>query len=145
MIQIKNLQKIKRINQVKFARIIKKVLGRLDLENKHISIVLCGNTFIKKLNQQYFDRDFSTDVISFNLEDKFSRGLLGEVVVSVPMAISNSKVYRTTWKKEIVLYIIHGILHILGYRDYTKEETKVMAERQIEILDFVWETAESCK
>ena len=108
MVQIKNLQKIKRINQDEFARIVRKVLGCLDLANKRISIVLCGDRFIKKLNRQYFGRNLSTDVISFNLEDEFSRGLLGEVIVSVSTAVSNSKAYRTTWKKEIVLYIIHG-------------------------------------
>ena len=134
MIQIKNLQKIKKINKGKISRRTKDVLKIVGMDKAYVSLVFCDNDFIKRLNLRYFGRNFPTDVISFPLKDKFVPGFLGEVVISVEEAINNAAVYNNSLDREITLYIIHGILHLLGWSDSTKRERIKMEKKQEEIL-----------
>ena len=121
MTQIKNLQRIKRIRQVEIRQKTEKILRILKANNAYLSLVFCDNYFIKKLNRRYFNKNRATDVISFPLKDKFAPGFLGEVIISVEKAVSNAAHYNSSVDNEIILYIVHGILHLLGWRDYTKK------------------------
>ena len=66
--------------------------------------------------------------MSFNLDD------IGEIFVSTDTAFRNSKVFGTEFCEEITLYLIHGILHILGYRDESVKEKAGMSRKESEIL-----------
>jgi len=138
MVRIKNLQNLKRINQNNFRIKIRKILKLFHLNDKSISVVFCDNKFIKKLNRHYFKKNTSTDVISFYLRDEFSPYFLGEVIVSVEKALDNSKIYGTSWQREITLYIIHGILHLVGFKDYKKSDKNRMERKQKEILAYLY-------
>jgi len=135
MTQIKNLQRIKRIRQVEIRQKTEKILRILKANNAYLSLVFCDNYFIKKLNRRYFNKNRATDVISFPLKDKFAPGFLGEVIISVEKAVSNAALYNSSVDNEIILYIVHGILHLLGWRDYTKKERLKMERKQKEILN----------
>jgi len=91
---------------------------------------------MKILNQKYLKYNFSTDVLAFDLrEQKGSlRTLGGEIIISTDTAKRNSKIYGTTLKKEIVLYVIHGILHLVGYDDHEARDIRRMREKEQEIL-----------
>ena len=134
MVQIKNLQTLRKINQSKFRSLIKSVLHLLKLEKRDVSFVFCDNALIKKLNYRYFKKRSATDVISFNLEDAYTKGLLGEVVISVEEALKNSRRFHTTLTHELTLYIVHGILHLLGYTDYTRSKKEQMERKQDKIM-----------
>lgn len=138
MVQIKNLQNLKRINQSKLKYNTQKVLSFLKLKEKCLSLVFCDNLFIKKVNRKYFNKNSSTDVISFCLEDEFNPQILGEVIISLEEAISNSKKYSFSLEKELTLYIIHGILHLIGYLDHKKKDKEKMEAKQQEILSILY-------
>jgi len=104
------------------------------MDGVYVSLVFCDNDFIRKLNRRYFRKNRATDVISFPLRDEFAPGFLGEVVISVEEALNNAKVYGTSFDAELTLYIIHGILHLLGWRDYKKKDRLKMERKQEEIL-----------
>jgi probable rRNA maturation factor len=61
--------------------------------------------------------------------------VMGEVVISVERAWVQSKIFKMDFKKEVALYIVHGILHLLGYKDDQDHLAKKMWERQNFILD----------
>jgi probable rRNA maturation factor len=128
-IEIANRQKVKRVNLKKIEKILKKVSSLLNLSSKKISFVLVDNRFIKELNKKFFKRNTPTDVISFSLQDEIDKDYLGEVVVSVEEAVKKDK-----WEKELVLYLVHGILHLLGFRDKNKRERIIMQKKEEEIL-----------
>ncbi|MFH1772089.1 MAG: rRNA maturation RNase YbeY [Candidatus Omnitrophota bacterium] len=153
-IEILNRQKIKRINHNKIRQILERVLALISSEIKHsllkdrkirpyrktacravsLSVILCDNDFIKALNKQFLKRNYSTDVIAFPLSDELEPCFMGEVVVSVEKAVSQARVYKSSWQNELNLYLIHGILHLIGYRDSKKKERLAMEHRQQEIL-----------
>jgi len=133
-IRIKNLQKIKRINSNKLTLCAASVLKYLKLNSKYISLVLCDNSAIKKLNRRFFKRNRATDVIAFPLSDELEPSYLGEVVISVQTAVANSKKFKTTWQEELLLYVIHGILHLAGWRDTSAQERTKMRKKEQQIL-----------
>jgi len=138
MVQIKNLQTLKRINQAKLKHNAQKVLSLLKLKGKSVSLVFCDNLFIKKVNRKYFKKNHSTDVISFNLEDEFNPKILGELIISVEEAICNSREYSLSLEKELTLYVIHGILHLIGYLDYKIKDKEKMDKKQQQILSILY-------
>ena len=133
-IEIINQQKIKRIDVKYFKKHLKKASRLLNLSSKKISLILCDNNFIKKLNRRYFKKYKSTDVISFPLEDALEPNYLGEVVVSVEEALRASAKLDLEWKSELLLYMIHGILHLTGYKDRTKRQKEKMRSKEEEII-----------
>ncbi|MBU1524254.1 MAG: rRNA maturation RNase YbeY [Candidatus Omnitrophota bacterium] len=134
MIEIINQQKIKRINLKELREYLKRILIFLDIPSKKISILLCDNKFIRGLNKKFFRKDSSTDVISFPLKDDFDPDYLGEVAISVEEAAKAAKQYANTWQEELVLYLVHGVLHLLDYTDRTKKHKEAMDKKQKEIM-----------
>ncbi len=141
IIEIANLQKHYEIKSSKIKRAVKKVLSKegkssaLFVRGKdaRLSIALVDNSRIKELNKQYFNSDKVTDVISFPLSN--NKNLLsGEIIVSVETAVDTAGKKNITIEGEIVLYIIHGILHLLGYDDCNEEDASVMHEEESKIL-----------
>lgn len=132
---IKNLQKIKKINLSELRKDIGRVLSFLNIRDKTLHCVLSDNRFIREINKNYFKKDRATDVISFPMEDRLCPDLLGEVIVSVEKAGENSKVYAVSFYRELMLYIVHGILHLIGYRDNNSRDRNKMDRKQREILE----------
>jgi len=60
--------------------------------------------------------------------------IIGEIVISTETAIRNSRIYKTNQSEELLLYIIHGVLHLCGFDDRTKEQIKRMRNQEQYIL-----------
>ncbi len=133
-IRIINQQKIKRVSLKRLRKYLKKVSGLLNISSKRISILLCDNKLIKKLNKKYLKRNSSTDVIAFPLSDRLESDYLGEVVVSTEKAAQVALKLGLRWQDELVLYVVHGILHLLGYDDRTKKKRKILEKKQKDIM-----------
>jgi rRNA maturation RNase YbeY len=93
---------------------------------------------MRRINRTYFGRNSDTDVIAFPYGDDESEAgggvLLGDIVVSVHRARVQAREWHTDINREILLYIVHGILHLCGYDDTRPRERKRMEARQDYIL-----------
>jgi len=144
IIELTNQQKIKRVNLKQLHKYLKKILVFLSAEggsasggnisSEKLSVLLCDNTLIKKLNKKYFKKSSATDVIAFPLTDGLEPDYLGEVVASVEEAAHTAKKLGCKWQDELRLYLIHGILHLVGYDDCTKVKRARMEKMQEELL-----------
>ena len=111
---------------------------------KAMNIKLMTNSEIRKVNKEFLGRDCATDVISFSYldepvaeqdkRDEDSPVLLGEVAVSFEMASQRCREYKKSFKSELALYIIHGVLHVFGYDDQKKTSRQKMEKKQKEYL-----------
>ena len=137
-IEISNQQSLKRINLSQLRKYITKVCTFLHKPSAKISLLLCDNALIKDLNKKFFKKSNPTDVIAFPLKDKFNKDYLGEVVVSVEEAVKVSSKNGVSWSQELVLYIVHGILHLSGYCDKTKKDREKMERKQQKIVDLLF-------
>ena len=132
MVEIANLQTHYEIKSSNIKHAVKEVL-RKEGRDARLSIVLVDNSRIKELNKQYFNSDEVTDVISFPLSNN-KNSLSGEVIVSVETAVDTAGKRNISVEGEIVLYILHGILHLLGYDDGNEGDARVMHEEESKIL-----------
>lgn len=105
-----------------------------------VSVVLTGHKLVHELNTQYLDHDYNTDVLSFLLSEADDT-LEGEVYVDVETAAERCGEFHTSVLEEIVRYVVHGVLHLTGLDDSTKEERQNMARLEDEILSTVLPTS----
>lgn len=84
---------------------------------------------IRELNLRYLKHNGPTDCISFDLSEKKGE-LIAEIAVSTDTAVRQSKAFSTSGSYETLLYVIHGLLHLLGYDDNKTEESAIMSQRQ---------------
>lgn len=141
IVEIANLQKHYQIKSSKIKCAVKEVLSKKGTssalfvrgKDARLSIALVDNSKIKELNKQYFNSDEVTDVISFPLSN--NKNLLsGEIIVSVETAVDTAGKRNISIEGEIILYIIHGILHLLGYDDGSEGDARAMHEEETKIL-----------
>lgn len=103
-----------------------------DIQTAQIDITFVDNKTIHEINNQHLKHDYVTDIITFNLGDTDSP--IGDIYICVEQAQENADTYNSTLDNEIKLLITHGILHLLGYTDYTDEEKAIMDKEQEKIL-----------
>ena len=115
-----------------------KLLARYVLENEKISndvginLMFVRNNVIRKYNKDFLNKDNPTDVISF--EGNISDGSVGDIIISVEKAAEYAAQNNIDVDEELARYIIHGILHCLGYEDIIDKERRAMFKRQEELL-----------
>lgn len=99
----------------------KKILGE-------INIVFIGDEELKKMNIEYLKHDYYTDVISFeyNVENMIS----GDIFISFDRIIDNSNKFGEDQMNEVNRVMVHGLLHLLGYKDKSANEIKVIREKE---------------
>ncbi|MCM8784640.1 MAG: rRNA maturation RNase YbeY [Candidatus Omnitrophica bacterium] len=99
---------------------------------KKIIVYLVNNKTIKNLNRRFFKKNIPTDIISF----KYSRNF-GELIISIEQCNENAQIYKHSIEKELIYVIIHGILHLKGYKDYKEKERNEMFSVQDRIFSLI--------
>ena len=137
-ISIINSQKIAKLNLDHIRHIAKNVLTLLGEKKAELSVYIVDDAEIKRLNLHYRDIDKSTDVLAFSMREgetiKGSEGILGDVVISAQTAARHSHGYVKKIKEEIDLYLVHGILHLVGYGDNSIRARKKMQDLQNKLI-----------
>lgn len=113
---------IKKLTIHKLINLLKKELN-FTIGNLEISFV--NSADIVQVNKKYLKHKNTTDIITFDYS-KLNSSLEGEILISLDDAFENSKRFKTQFNEELLRLVIHGILHLLGYRDKNKDEKKVM-------------------
>lgn len=105
-------------------------------ESSELSVLLVDDARITELNREYREADRPTDVLAFyQAEEPEERGdVLGDVVISVETAKRQADERGKSLDDEMDLLLAHGILHLLGYTDYTEEGKRRMNRRAAEII-----------
>jgi probable rRNA maturation factor len=103
-----------------------------DLE---VSLTLVSDETMLDLNTKYRGISKTTDVLSFAFnESGFKSILLGDIYISYPQAVRQSKEYGTGLTRELAFLLIHGLLHLLGYDHINLPDEKKMFKLQNKIL-----------
>ena len=111
------------------------ILADAGVNSGRVAVVLVDNETIQQYNREFLKHDFPTDVISFPLEERLEQGYLeGEILVSTETAKERAAEFQWSAEEEMLLYAVHGILHLTGYDDTTPEERVVMRQKEAEYL-----------
>jgi probable rRNA maturation factor len=103
-------------------------------KNEAVTLILCSDYAIRKLNRQYRKIDRATDVLSFPFGDP---DLLGEIYISLQRAKIQAKRYGLTYNKELKRLLIHGLLHLIGYDHHKKAEKTAMEAKERYYSNFI--------
>ncbi|MCG6154262.1 rRNA maturation RNase YbeY [Rubinisphaera margarita] len=109
-------------------------LDFLGIEQAELSVVLLDNPSIHEWNRNTLQHDFPTDVITFPLSEP-GELLEGELLISVEMAASMAAEMGWSMQNECTLYLVHGILHLVGYDDLNPADQLQMRARERELLE----------
>ncbi|MEJ2883940.1 rRNA maturation RNase YbeY [Pedobacter sp. GR22-6] len=102
---------------------------RLD----ELSFILCSDEYLLRINQEYLDHDTYTDVITFD-NSEIAKTITGDIFISIERIIENANQYGLLISDELQRVMIHGTLHLLGYKDKGKAAKKRMTEKEDEYL-----------
>ena len=93
-----------------------------------INYVFCSKQYLKKMNNDYLSKNYETDVISFDFskDNKIS----GDIYISSETVKKNSIIFNVCFNNELKRVMVHGLLHLLNYNDKSKQELKIMREKE---------------
>jgi len=133
-LNIINLQKLHFIDKNRVKKLISSIL-KVEKKNAELNLVFTDNKKIKKINKTFLGHNFVTDVISFAYNNSsLENNISGEIIISVEMAVKLAQKLKCTIEGEIALYLVHGLLHLLGYNDKLKRDARKMHQREKELL-----------
>ena len=100
-------------------------------ENKslgNIVFVFCNDQFLLEKNIKYLNHNTLTDVISFDYSTK--NKIHGDILISVERVKENARLYNQKFSTELNRVMAHGLLHLLGYKDKSEEDAKIMKSKE---------------
>jgi len=112
----------------------------LDIEDMELTIVFETNNEMQTLNNKFRKVNKPTDVLSFEsdlINPETGKKILGDIIVSAEKAISQAKTAGHTVEHEILILVIHGILHLLKYDHVNREDETIMYKKQREVFEKV--------
>ena len=93
-----------------------------------LSYVFCSDEYLLQINQEYLNHDTLTDIVTFdNSEDP--KKIEGDIFISIDRVKENGEKLGTS-ETELERVMVHGLLHLLGYKDKKKEDKAVMTEKE---------------
>ena len=135
-LEITNRQRRVRPDKTRMTTLVRRALGR-DNAGAEVSVVLVDDPTICDLNRRFLKHNRTTDVMAFPGDGESADGrrpFLGEVVVSADTAAREAKARKRPAQTELLLYTVHGVLHLLGFDDQTVCEAERMHARERELL-----------
>lgn len=129
-IDIRNMQSKRKLDRGFIRRVVRETLKR-ETSSGEVSLVFADDEHVKELNRKYRSVDRETDVLAFPMDD---HEILGDIVISVDRLEEQALRYKQSFEKEMARLIIHGVLHLLGYGNGTRQQAKRIHQRQEQIL-----------
>ncbi len=107
------------------------ILSVIKKENKiagDICFIFCSDDYLLEINRKYLKHDYYTDVISFDYSGQ--EIVSGDIFISIERVMENAVEFSEIFEKETLRVIIHGVLHLIGFKDKSKRDKKEMTEKE---------------
>lgn len=102
-----------------------------------ITFIFCSGEIHLDINRRYLGHDFRTDVITFDYSDLGAGSVAGDIFVDPVTVRDNARLYGARAREEMLRVLIHGVLHLCGYKDKTGAESSLMRAKEDEYLELV--------
>ena len=124
-LSLANEQSVHAVDEERLLSAARRVLDDSPFKSATISVAVVDDPTIHALNRQFLEHDYPTDVLSFTL-DASGDHLDGEIILSADTAATAAEEHGTTAAQEQLLYVIHGMLHLVGYDDVAPADAERM-------------------
>lgn len=116
------------LDQLKTIEWIKNSIQKEGKNTSEISFIFCSDDYLLDINRQYLDHDYYTDIITFDYVE--GDDVSGDVFISIDRVRENAETFQVSFQNELNRIIIHGVLHLLGYKDKEADEKKIMTGKE---------------
>ena len=106
----------------------------LNIDNYHVSLILVKDPYMKQTNNLYRNKNYPTDVLTFDNPNYQKDKYLGDIFINVDACSRQAKEYGHTIRREINFLFIHGLLHCLGYDHQNIKQEKQMFDLQHQLI-----------
>jgi rRNA maturation RNase YbeY len=93
-----------------------------------LSFIFCSDKYLLNINRQYLQHDDYTDIITFDYTQK--NLVSGDIYISIERVKENAQTYKVTFQNELLRVMVHGVLHLCGYKDKTSRDARIMREKE---------------
>ena len=116
----------------KISQWLKQVTAREGKKTGHLNFIFVSEEMILDINKKYLHHHHYTDIITFD----YSEGniISGEMYISVETVCANAKKYQVDFHTELLRVMVHGVLHLCGYKDQTESERHEMQEKEDQMI-----------
>ena len=118
----------KKISLKESAVWLEKVVFNENKKLGEIVVIICKDDYLLEKNIKFLNHHTLTDVISFDYST--DKNISGDIFISIDRIKENAKTYNVTFLKELDRVMVHGLLHLLGYNDKTKQQAKEMKKKE---------------
>ena len=113
---------------------ISKAIKNEGFRKGEINIIFCSDAYLRKMNKQFLQHDYNTDIITFETGDDASV-INGDLFISIDRVKANSETLKILFRDELHRVIVHGILHLCNYSDKSSKKQSEMRAREDYYLD----------
>jgi len=123
-----------RVPRKKITELAAFIARREGVHLAEADIAVVNSREISHMNRQYLNHSGATDVLSFDLSEAPKEGICAQIIVCGDVAVQQAKLRGLTFQEELLLYVAHGLLHMIGYDDTAIRTAAKMHARQDELL-----------
>lgn len=121
--------------KLKVKKWIKATIEKEGFELQELNFIFCSDDYLLGINQQYLNHDTYTDIITFDNSDE-EKQIVSDIFISIERVKENAKTFKTNEFDEVCRIMIHGTLHLLGYKDKGKAAKTLMSQKEDEYLGY---------
>ena len=119
----------------KMALLIKEILKKKK-GNFNINYIFCSDDYLLSINQEYLKHKTLTDIITFDLSEEDSEFLIADIYISIERIEENALSFKKPFTEELLRVVIHGVLHLLGYKDKTVHQKTTMRRLETRWINY---------
>jgi len=107
---------------------IEQTIQKEKKKTGEISFIFCSDEYLLEINRSYLDHDYYTDIITFDYVENGE--ISGDIFISVDRVQDNAEKFQVSFDNELNRIMIHGVLHLCGYKDKAVNEKKLMTSKE---------------
>ena len=123
----------KLLNKLKIKKWIKLIAADENYMIKDLNYIFCSDEYLYQINLEYLNHPTYTDIITFDISEG-EKKLEGDIFISIERVRENAIIQKVNFEKELLRVLSHGLYHLCGYKDKSKEEKKVMRQKEEEAI-----------
>ena len=117
----------------KYSDWVTRIITAHKRKHSQVDYIFCDDEYLLEINQKYLDHDTYTDIITFDYTEEKVIG--GDIFISVDRLKENASKFKVAFDDELLRVMSHGVLHLLGYKDKSEEDSDVMRKKENECIN----------
>lgn len=108
---------------------LKSIAKKEKYSIQELNYIFCSDEYLLQMNKDFLNHDYYTDVITFDNSEVKGK-IEGDIFISIDRVKDNAQLQKTTIKDELHRVLVHGLLHLTGYKDKTNKEQEMMRKKE---------------